>query len=463
MKFRQGLLLTIVLTAMLAGSNVFAKELNLDDCIDLALKNRRSIIAARGQEELARAGKRAALGAFLPSIDASYSYSKGKETGIDPMSARATDYVTYLDTTTINGQTAIDARTEASAYEYSDEQDLGPSKSLSISGQMWLLNLGDWFSLAEAGSRLKASQLDVINSELDLIYAVKLSYYAYLATVENIDVQNQAVKRSNEQLKLIESKYELGSASLSDVLKQKVQNGNDKLALLKAENSVVTTKASLAYTVGLDPRDDNITFSSQYLTKVYDGSLDDAVTYGMENEPGFLSSQASVSAASKSLKAGYMGYLPRISGSASWTKFNGTQAYPVAYDYSSKTLRYGFNISWNIFDGFFREQNITSKKVALNNARATEAENRNLLSRDIKSSFYEIEQQKQSKNIAQDNVDAANEDLKITQEKYNLGAATILDLLSAQVSLKEAQVSLIQAGFDLNLAIAKLENSMGQR
>ncbi len=49
--------------------------------------------------------------------------------------------------------------------------------------------------------------------------------------------------------------------------------------------------------------------------------------------------------------------------------------------------------------------------------------------------------------MSQENVDAATEDLKITQEKYNLGAATILDLLNAQVSLKQAQVSMIQARF----------------
>lgn len=462
MKFRQGIV-TVLLVVMLASTNVFAKELTLDDCLTLALQNRRSIIAARGQADLARAGKRAALGAFLPSISASYSYSKGKETDIDPMNAMATGYTTTLDTTTINGQTAIDAVSTATGYEFSDEQDLGPSKSLSISGQMWLLNLGNWFSLAEASSRLKASQLDVINSEQDLIYAVKLAFYAYLATAENVDVQKDAVERSNEQLKLIESKYDLGSASLSDVLKQKVQNGNDKLSLLKAENSVVTSKASLAYTIGLNPNDDNINFSSNYQPKAYDGSMQDAIKFGIENEPGYLSSQSTVSAAGKSLKAGYMGYLPRLSGSASWTKFNGTQAYPTTFDYSSKTMRYGFTISWNIFDGFLREQTISSKKVALNNARAAEAENRNLLARDIKSSFFEIQQQKQSKQIAQDNVDAANEDLKITQEKYNLGAATILDLLSAQVSLKQAQVSLIQAGFDLNLAIAKLENAMGKQ
>jgi outer membrane protein TolC len=119
-------------------------------------------------------------------------------------------------------------------------------------------------------------------------------------------------------------------------------------------------------------------------------------------------------------------------------------------------------LSWGIFDGFSREQQVTANRVSFNNARAAANDARNLTASEIKSAFFEIEQLREQKRVSQENVDAATEDLKITQEKYNLGAATILDLLNAQVSLKQAQVSLIQADFDLNLAVAKLENAMGK-
>ena len=64
--------------------------------------------------------------------------------------------------------------------------------------------------------------------------------------------------------------------------------------------------------------------------------------------------------------------------------------------------------------------------------------------------------------VAQESVAAAEENMKIVQERYNLGAATILDLLTAQEDLKRAQVSYINSRFDLNLAIARLENAMGK-
>ena len=73
------LLISAIGVAVIAGVSAFAGELTLDDCISLALKNRESIVRARSSEELARAGKRAALGAFLPRVDAAYSYNKSKD------------------------------------------------------------------------------------------------------------------------------------------------------------------------------------------------------------------------------------------------------------------------------------------------------------------------------------------------------------------------------------------------
>lgn len=433
-KIKSCLTLTLLMVILLSF-NIQASELSLDDCIELALQNRASIIIARGSEDLAKAGKRAALGAFLPNISANYRSSESKQRDIKTGSVGGPE------------------------FELPDQD--GSSKGLSISGNIYLFNLSNFYNYAAAGAEQAKAELDVINSEHDLIYSVKLSFYAYLAFVEDVDVQEEAVKRSEEQLKLINSRYELGSASLSDVLKQKVQFGNDRLALLGAGDAVVTSKATLAYTIGMDPNSD-IEFSKNYSNIQYEGSLNEAIDYALTNEPGLLASKKSVDGANHSVGSAMSRYLPYATASLSYSKLEGTSGDTLLFDFSSKTTSYGFNINWNIFDGFQREREITSAKVSQNNARALEAETRNLVIRDVKTAYFDIEQQNQAKEIAQDNVEAANEDLKISQEKYKLGAATILDLLDAQVSLKRAQVSLIRADFDLNLAVSKLENAMGK-
>ncbi|MEA1981002.1 MAG: TolC family protein, partial [candidate division Zixibacteria bacterium] len=259
-----------------------------------------------------------------------------------------------------------------------------------------------------------------------------------------------------------ESKYELGSAAKSDVLKQKVQYGNDRLSLLSAENSVDETKSSLAYTIGLDPNSDP-KFSSSFTEVDYDGNLNDAMQYGLDNHPGLLSARKLVDASGYAVKSRKAGYLPRVSltGSMNWNE--STEGDTITYDFSSKSKSIGFNVSWNIFDGFSRERNIAIAKIGQNNAKANLADTRNLVAKEIKTAFLEIERLKEQKMVSQENVDASEEDLRIQQEKYDLGAAAILDLLNAQVSLKQAQVSLIGAEFDFNLAVSRLNKAMGKR
>jgi outer membrane protein len=434
------------------GSMSRAKDLTLDDCIDMALKNRASIIAARGQAELAKWNVRVALGQFLPRADASWSSIKSESrTGHekDVYAGVTNDY-------DLANSTNTDTKLHA--------------------GATWGFTLPDAI-LNYQSARLdrQGAELDVIGSEQDLILAVKITYYGYLAAIQNQTVSSEAVKRSEEQLKLIQSRFELGSAALSDVLKQKVLYGNDQLGLLQANNSVTTSKADLAYTIGLDPQQEQ-TFSTEYSVRQYDGSLTDAIDFGLHHKPSLLSQQKAVASSKTQYTRALSDYLPKIGPSASYgysrTKsdaiFKDTVNLPAPYIAAGKqtisgtSLTYGIEATWNIFDGFQRERSVASAKIARNNANAALADLRNQVASQIKTAYLNIQQLKEQKNVSQSNVDASTEDLKITQEKYNLGAATILDLLNAQVSLKQAQVTLIQADFDLNLAISRLENAMGK-
>ncbi len=367
-----------------------------------------------------------------------------------------------FDTTVIAGDTVRNAIRVPVAFETITSQDQGPSKTWGATADMDIFNAASWFQYAAASAAKAGAQLDVLASEQDLITSVKVSYYAHLAAVQNVTVQEDAVKRSAEQLKLIESRFELGSASKSDVLRQKVQSGNDQLAFISATNAVTDTKANLAYTIGIDPRED-LQFATEPTGDQYGGTLDEAISFGIEHNPRLLSSQKSTDQARHSLRAAKSGYLPTLTASADYRKFNGTQSFTNStLKYSNKSYSYGFSVGYSIFDGFLREKRVTDAKVYRNNTMAALADTRNSVISGIKSSYLKIEQLKKQQEVSTENVAAAEEDYRITQEKYNLGAATILDLLDAQVTLKGAQVGLINVQFDLNLAIAQLEYAMGK-
>jgi outer membrane protein len=57
----------------------------------------------------------------------------------------------------------------------------------------------------------------------------------------------------------------------------------------------------------------------------------------------------------------------------------------------------------------------------------------------------------------------AREDLRVQEERYTLGVATILDLQTSQVNLSDAEVNAVRARQALGTAIARLEAILGQR
>jgi outer membrane protein len=64
--------------------------------------------------------------------------------------------------------------------------------------------------------------------------------------------------------------------------------------------------------------------------------------------------------------------------------------------------------------------------------------------------------------IARANVAAATEDLRVQSERYRVGAATILDLLTSQTALTEAETNLVQTRFNYLIARAQLEALVGR-
>ena len=63
--------------------------------------------------------------------------------------------------------------------------------------------------------------------------------------------------------------------------------------------------------------------------------------------------------------------------------------------------------------------------------------------------------------IAQTNLDAAREDLRVVSERYRVGAATILDVVTSEANLTQAEVSLVQARYNYLIARAQLEALVG--
>lgn len=458
--------------ALCVPSSGFAQKYSLEDCIKLAKENRSSVVRARGDKRNADAlARQRFANLILPSVEVNYRTSKSEDR--DQKEERLP--ITF-DTALVEARVIRTGMIDSFGIEVNPmfipgadvievsfpDQDRS-NTSFDISAGITFFdgfsNVYDWKS-AKSASMAWDYELDL--AEQSIVLDVKTYFFAYLASVQNLQVQNETVKRSQEQLNLVQSRYDVGSASLSDVLKQKVQFGNDNLSLLDARNAEAKTKADLAFVAGIDVTED-MEFDSEYPEVSFDGNLESALSTGTNNHPGLLSSRKFESAASYDLKSAYGEYLPRVTGFVSriWSDGSRPDFIAESRKFSSTSTSWGIRVSWNIFDKLIRERNVVNNRVSLNNARADRYEERNRVTRDIKREYLDLQTATEQVSVSGENVESAQEDMNLAREKYNLGSASILELLDAQVSLKDAQVNLIRAKFDQNLAVARLQYATG--
>ena len=298
-----------------------AETYTLDQCLQLARKNRASIVRAKGAKRDAAASVKRQFGRiFLPNITGSYRTSESRERDQTTESLTRNGFPSSIVTIT-NDTLGVFVDTGGARNVVTNpvpDQDR-TSSAFQLSANMTLFdglsNIHDYLGVKKTKQR---AEFDLRRAEQNIDLRVRTAYFAYLANVRNLAVQEEAVKRSKEQLNLVQSRYDVGSAALSDVLKQKVQYGNDNIALLDARNGVATSKADLGFEVGLDLNVD-AEFDTTYVDDKYDGGIEDAIQTGLTSHPGLRASELDVDVNKEFMRSAYGEYLPSVSAFVSET------------------------------------------------------------------------------------------------------------------------------------------------
>jgi outer membrane protein TolC len=81
---------------------------------------------------------------------------------------------------------------------------------------------------------------------------------------------------------------------------------------------------------------------------------------------------------------------------------------------------------------------------------------------ELTARLAELDAARTKTEITRTSVAAATEDLRVQQERYRLGASTIVDLLTSQEALNQAEVDVVNARFDYLRAKAQIEALIGR-
>jgi outer membrane protein TolC len=120
------------------------------------------------------------------------------------------------------------------------------------------------------------------------------------------------------------------------------------------------------------------------------------------------------------------------------------------------------SLSWTLFNGFTRETNLSTALANREAAEASAADARRLVNAQVTQFLAALEAARVSFTIATASRAAADEALRVQRERYRLGAATIVDVLTAQQSLQQAEVDAVNARVNYQVAKAQLAALVGR-
>ena len=402
-------------------------EVTLNEAIQRALQVQPSMVVARGDQRNTGASKRSAYGAFIPSVSVGASAARSNVGRIDQTTGRPIP------------------------PEYTYTGSLNASLEL-FDGFRRLANV------KAAAAQNTAADAGAVDARFQTTLQTKQLFYTAVANEALVRVAEAQLKRAQQQLQISVEKLRAGSATRSDSLRSTVEFGNARIDLLRAQANLATAQADLGRQIGVDrlvrARFDSTLPAMPDTTELRSTAL--------SGSPAVEEAEAQASAARALVWSARSQYWPSLVVSYNNSRQGSENPNWPFFSNFPETFQWRFGLSWPLLNGFTREANQVSASVQRDVAVARAADTRLQISALVTQELAVLGTAFQQIAIARENMAAATEDLRVQNERYRVGAATILDLLTSQAALTQAEVNVVQTQFDYLIARAQLEATVGR-
>jgi outer membrane protein len=413
---------------VMAPVGVMAQDaITVAEAVERALAQSPAYAQSSAAFDNASAGHRTAWGAFIPNFNVSSGAS-------------------------IQSSQRFDETTQRVVSGNSDSYNAGLSASMN------LFSGGRRFAeLDRTAAELDAASARVDDQRFAVVLETQTIFFNALRQQDLLAVQRTRVERAEESLATIRRRVELGTGTVSDSLRARLELTNARQAELQAETAVRAAEFALGRQVGLErpisaTRPDDLAPAPLALT--------DTQIYEMAvaASPSVVAAEADLIAAQASLSSARTAYLPNLNLASGYTWANSEPAFSGGN--TSWSLR--LSASYPLFNGFSREANVQRAEASAIVSRMQSEDTRLRARERADAALYALRTAERAIVIAQEGVAVATEDLRVVRVRYDTGVATILDLTTSQVALQEAEVGLVAARYDYVLARAELEAILGR-
>ena len=403
----------------------------LDKSITEALKNNYNIKVEAEKIEEAVFKRKQATADFLPKLSTSYSYTRLHEVARSTVTpARDLNSLDNYQWNTTVTQTLFAGFAIVSAYKLS--------------------KLG-----------IDISNLNMELAKQSLILNVKNAYFNILKADKGVEVAASAVESLESHVREAQSFYDVGMIPVNDLLKADVELANARHNLTKVRNISRLARATFNIQLSRSVNDPvEVEDIQGYKPEKFD--FEECLKNAMNNRPEIRTIDINILQIDQQIRIAKSGHYPVVALSYDYLKKGNKLDVDGSAFHDANSWQATAVLSWTLWD--WRKTSNTvrasiSQKRQMNHTKTIIEDNIRL---EVKNAILGLEEAEKNIPTTKKALEQAEENLRVSRERYKAQVSTSTEVLDAQTLLTQVKSNYYSALYDNELAKAALKRAMGE-
>ena len=432
--FTMILCLSMVMGSSLAKAQQAQDSLiiSLDQAIEIALDESRTIKIADISIEKSGYAKKGTYAALYPNINANGSYQRTIKKQVMAMD--------------FGGQSM-----EIAVGKWNNV-------NAGVSAAMPLINAQLWQTLKLSALDVELAVEQARSSKISMVAQVKKAYYAVLLAQQVHEVYKEVYDNAVKNFESTEQLYNAGKTSEYEYLRASVNVKNAEPNVYSSLTAIELAIWQLKAVMGID-LETRISVQGnidQYKDEMmsYTITSDDV---NLENNSTLAQMAIQNQQLERTIKMTKAQYIPTLSASFSYN-------YIAMGDFKFKWNPYsvaGLSLNIPIFEGFYKRNTIKQYKASQNMLELSIEDTERNLRVAFKNYENEITTYMKNYAAAESTVEMAQRSYDIAEKMYELGTTTLTELNDAQLALVQAQLTMSRTVYNFMVTKASIEELIG--
>ncbi|MEX2574189.1 MAG: TolC family protein [Balneolaceae bacterium] len=292
----------------------------------------------------------------------------------------------------------------------------------------------------------------------NIIFDTAMRYLQVLLDIELLDIAEQNLETSQVQLNQVEAQVEVGSRPVVDLYQQQSTVASNEVQVVQAENSVNISRTRLIRMLQVDPLQD-IEFSIPDFDESdlapRDLDLEEMIQLALSNRKDMEAMELEILASRYDLDIARANKYPRVTASANLSSRYSDQ-YQIVDPATNQPIRAtfgdqffeqmiqrsaGFSISIPIFNRWNTNVSIQQARIQHRNARLSLDDIRYGIREEISQAYNDYSSLVKELEATERSLQAAERAYETQQQRYDIGAASLIELNQATTDYMEAMSS----------------------